>query len=145
MEKENDKLKTESQIKEKIPIDINENKTVNFEKESITKNDNKNELLSILTFRKFVDLFYKNREGMLHSQLYNNVKLISFEEGKVVLNSSYIKDPHFNRTVAKLISKWTRRIWQIESSSSNVGKSLNEEDIINQQKEIEKMKNHPDI
>ena len=47
--------------------------------------------------------------------------------------------------MAKLISKWTGRIWQIHASLSNVGKSLYEEDIINQQKEIEIMKNHPEI
>ena len=41
------------------------------------------------------------------------------------------------------MSKWTGRIWQIHSSSSNIGKSLYEEDLINQQKEIEKIKNHP--
>ena len=61
---------------------------------------------------------------MLHTQLYNNVRLISFNEGEVTLNTDSIKNPHFNRTVAKLISKWTGRIWQIHSSSSNVGKSL---------------------
>ena len=82
---------------------------------------------------------------MLHTQLYNNVRLISFKEGEVTLNTELINDPHFNRTVAKLISKWTGRIWQIHTSTSNVGKTLYEEDLINQQKEIEKMKNHPEI
>ena len=82
---------------------------------------------------------------MLHTQLYNNVKLISFKVGEITLNTDSIKDLHFNRTVAKLISKWTGRIWQIHSSTSNVGKSLYEEDLINQQKEIDKMKNHPEI
>ena len=48
-------------------------------------------------------------------------------------------------SVAKLISKWTGRIWQIHSSTSNLGKSLHDEDIINQQKEIEIMKNHPEV
>ena len=82
---------------------------------------------------------------MLHTQLYNNVKLISFKEGEITLNTEKIKDSQFNRTIAKLISKWTGRIWQIHSSSSNLGKSLFEEDIIIQQKEILKMKNHSKI
>ena len=143
--KETENMQNESQIPEANLNDINQNKTINFVKEPIKSSENKDKLFKVLTFRKFVDLFYENREGMLHSQLYNNVKLVSFEEGKVVLNSSNIKDPNFNRIIAKLISKWTRRIWQIESSTNNLGKSLSEEDIINQQKEIEKMKNHPDI
>ena len=97
------------------------------------------------SFKNFVDFFYQHKEGMLHTQLYNNVRLISFKEGEVTLNTELINDTHFNRTVAKLISKWTGRIWQIHSSTSNVGKSLYEEDLINQQKEIDKMKNHPEI
>tara|TARA_Y100001936_G_C15906093_1_gene575928 strand:+ start:397 stop:816 length:420 start_codon:yes stop_codon:yes gene_type:complete len=102
-------------------------------------------LLKIENFRQFVDLFYKKREALLHTQLYNSVKLVSFAEGEVTLNTLLIKDAHFNRNVAKLISTWTGRIWQIHSSDSNVGSSLAEEDIINQQSEIKNMKNHPEI
>ena len=76
---------------------------------------------------------------MLHTYLYNNTKLISFEEGKITVNIEKISDPHFSRTVAKLVSKWTDRIWQITISDSNIGKTLYEEDLIIQQKEIEKM------
>ncbi len=110
---------------------------------SIVKNTSS--LLKIENFRQFVDLFYKKREALLHTQLYNSVKLVSFAEGEVTLNTLLIKDAHFNRNVAKLISTWTGRIWQIHSSDSNVGSSLAEEDIINQQSEIKNMKNHPEI
>ncbi len=131
----------------KIQNETNEsNKVLNF-------NENKKEILPkenvnikhIQDFRHFVDMFFKNREGLLHTKLYNDVQLVSFKEGEVTLNTSKINDTGFNRTVAKLISKWTGRIWQIHSSTSNLGKSLHDEDIINQQKEIEIMKNHPEI
>ena len=56
-----------------------------------------------------------------------------------------IRDKNFNRDVAKLISKWTGRIWQIHSSDSNIGSSLSEEDVVNQQNEIKTMKNHPEV
>ncbi len=120
------------------------NKILNFDKE--VKN-NSNEILNknfyeIRDFRQFVDMFFKNREGLLHTKLYNDVRLISFKDGELVLNTEKISDKSFNRIVAKLISKWTGRIWQINSSTSNLGKSLYEEDIINQQKEIEIMKNN---
>ena len=85
------------------------------------------------------------REALLHAQLYNSVKLISFKEGEVTINTSALRDPHFNRNVAKFISTWTGRIWQIHSSDSNVGSSLSEEDVVNQQNEIKVMKNHPEI
>ncbi len=119
-------------------LNFNENKKEILPKENV-------DIKHVQDFRHFVGMFFKNREGLLHTKLYNDVKLISFKEGEVTLNSSNINDTDFNRTVAKLISKWTGRIWQIHSSTSNLGKSLHDEDIINQQKEIEIMKNHPEV
>ncbi len=104
-----------------------------------------NSLVKISNFRQFVDLFYQNREALLHTQLYNSVKLISFKEGEVIINATSIRDQHFTRNIAKLISKWTGRIWQIHSSDSTVGSSLSEEDVVNEQNEIKIMKNHPEI
>ena len=101
--------------------------------------------IPVKSFRQFVDLFYQKKEGMLHTYLYNNVKLVSFKEGEIVINSEAIADPHFCRTIAKYISKWTGRIWQVSTSSSNIGKTLYEEDLLAQQKEIEIMKNDPQI
>ena len=96
--------------------------------------------ISITSFREFVDLFYKKREAMLHTHLYNNVKLVSFKEGEVVLNSISLNDDSFTRSIARLASMWTGRIWQIIGSDSNIGNTLQEEDVIEEQKEIEKMK-----
>ena len=82
---------------------------------------------------------------MIHTFLYNNAKLVSFKEGEVIINTSSIVDQHYLRTIAKLASTWTERIWQISSSTSNIGKTLYEEDIILQQKDIEVMKTDPEI
>ena len=101
--------------------------------------------LIIKSYRHFVDLFYQKREGMLHTYLYNNVKLISFKEGEVVIDAKFVADSHFTRTIAKLVSTWTGRIWQVNASSSNIGKSLYEEDLIEQHKEIEIMKNDIEV
>tara|TARA_B100000575_G_C23115128_1_gene644536 strand:+ start:410 stop:2098 length:1689 start_codon:yes stop_codon:yes gene_type:complete len=126
---------------------IDQNKVINFQK-NILNNDRKvsnSNSKEILNFRQFVEMFFKNREGILHSKLYNEVTLISFKDGEVVLNTEKISDKTFNKNVSKLISKWTGRIWQVNSSTSNLGKSLFEEDIINQQKEIELMKNNTEV
>ncbi len=139
---EQTKLEVSDNI-EKKKIDINSD-TNNVE--SHVKKETINiSAIQVSNFRQFVDYFYIKREALLHAQLYNSAKLISFKEGEVTLNTSGLRDPHFNRNVAKLISKWTGRIWQIHSSDSNIGSSLSEEDIINQQNEIKVMKNHPEI
>ena len=101
--------------------------------------------LSVKSYRNFVDLFYQKREGMLHTYLYNNAKLITFKEGEVIINVKTITDPHFTRIIAKLVSTWTGRIWQVSSSSSNIGQTLQEKDLIEQQKQINKMKNNPEV
>ena len=130
-------LQNEANESSKV-LNFNENKKEILPEENV-------DIMHVQDFRHFVDMFFKNREGLLHTKLYNDVKLVSFKEGEVTLNTSKINDTAFNRTVAKLISKWTGRIWQIHSSTSNLGKSLHDEDIINQQKEIEIMKNHPEV
>ncbi len=147
--------KMDKEVVKKEPLEKNlelqnksneSNKVLNFNenKKEISPKENVN-IKHIQDFRHFVDMFFKNREGLLHTKLYNDVQLVSFKEGEVTLNISKINDTGFNRIVAKLISKWTGRIWQIHSSTSNLGKSLYDEDIIKQQKEIEIMKNHPEV
>ncbi len=126
-----------------IQDDVN-NKILNFNKNSNEdKENNSNTLIKqIENYRQFVEMFFINREGMLHSKLYNDVRLINFKDGELIINISRISDKYFTKNISKLISKWTGRIWQIKTSSSNLGKSLFEEDIINQQKEIELMKDN---
>ena len=135
------KIETKKQLVNKtvnkIKNDILMDKVENLQKPEGAK--------SINSFRHFVDLFYQKREAMLHTYLYNNVKLVSFKEGEVVVNILSIADPNFTRTLAKLVSTWTGRIWQVITSSSNIGKTLYEEDLLEQQKEIEKLKNDPEI
>ena len=143
--KESDEVKLESndiELKKKNNLNDNAISSVDENKSTITKIAS---LVQITSFRSFVDFFYMKREALLHTQLYNSVKLISFKEGEVTINTSKIKDQHFNRNVAKLISKWTGRIWQIHSSDSNIGSSLSDEDVMNQQNEIKIMKNHPEL
>jgi len=131
--------------KKKDELNIGEKNQSNIIKNIEKKSTNIKGIISVKSYRHFVELFYKNKEAILHTNLYNNVKLISFKEGEIEINSSSISDKHFNRTIAKLISKWTGRIWQVSSSTSNLGQSLYEEDLIQEQKEIEQMKDDPEV
>ena len=144
--------KEDKQSSEKIGIQHNNenketNKILNFKKEQPREKVNNLDTnhLIIHDYRQFVEIFFKNREGILHTQLYNDARLISFKDGEIYLNTDKISDKLFNRKIAKLISTWTGKIWQVNSSTSNLGKSLYEEDIINQKKEIEIMKNNYDV
>ena len=131
--------------KKKDELNIGEKNQANIIKNIEKKSTNIKGIISVKSYRHFVELFYKNKEAILHTNLYNNVKLISFKEGEIEINSSSISDKHFNRTIAKLISKWTGRIWQVSSSTSNLGQSLYEEDLIQEQKEIDQMKDDQEV
>ncbi len=136
-------LNLENNNQQKSKQENNKNKILNFsDTTEVKKNKNYQE---IQDFRQFVELFFTNREGILHTQLYNEVSLVSFKVGEIVINIDKISNKTFTRDVAKLISKWTGRIWQVKSSTSNLGKSLHDEDIIIQQKEIELMKNNSQV
>ena len=137
-------------IKKEATTSIKNNsiKSIELDNEKLNKNlpeTSDKSIINISSYREFVDLFYIKKEGMIHSNLYNKVKLISFKEGEVILNTDSIIDKHFNRTVGKNISKWTGRIWQIHSSNSNIGKSLFEEDLLKQQEEIKEMQNNSEV
>ncbi|PPR41066.1 MAG: DNA polymerase III subunit tau [Alphaproteobacteria bacterium MarineAlpha5_Bin12] len=112
------------------------------DREDITK---KNEEKKIRSYREFVEMFKKYREPILFTKLYNNVKKISFEEGKVVLNFEDVDDENFARQIKTLISKWTGRIWNVILSDNKTGKTLAEEDVIRKQKLLEEINNYPEI
>ncbi len=138
--KEENILNLEKNYQKKSKQEYDKNEILNF---SYTKEvQNNKSFQEIKNYRQFVELFFTNREGILHTQLYNEVTLVSFKDGEIVINIDKISNKTFTRDVAKLISKWTGRIWQVKSSTSNLGKSLYDEDIIIQQKEIELMKNN---
>ena len=118
------------------------NKTID---DSAISKDIKKNIISVNSYRDFVNLFYQKREGILHTHLYNSAKLISFKEGDLILNIENVSYNNFTRILSRFISMWTGRIWTVSSSNSNIGKTLQEEDIINQQKEIELIKKNKEI
>ena len=140
--KEESILNLEKNHQNKSKKEHDNNEILNF---SNTKEVQNKSFQEIKNYRQFVELFFTNREGILHTQLYNEVTLVSFKDGEIVINIDKISNKTFTRDVAKLISKWTGRIWQVKSSTSNLGKSLYDEDIIIQQKEIELMKNNTQV
>ena len=99
----------------------------------------------IKSFRELVELFNLYKEVLLYMKLYNEVKVITFEEGKLTLNIDGLNDPNFVKQITKLISKWTGRIWTVSLSDNKTGKTLAEEDIILKENKLEKIKKYPDV
>ena len=139
----------ESATEDKLHTDLN--KQSNNENEKVLNNlssdsnENSNEFVNnvkknIKTFRELVELFNYYREVMLYTKLYNEVKVIKFEEGKLTLSIDKLNDQNFVKKITKLISKWTGRIWTISLSDGKTGKTLAEEDIILKENKLESIK-----
>ena len=63
-------------------LNIKKNSTKSIEIDNKKQSENLPEtsdksIINISSYREFVDLFYIKKEGMIHSNLYNKVKLIS--------------------------------------------------------------------
>ncbi len=145
---DNNILSEDDKNKVKISSKVNNDhsKTINeLENKVENKKINNDIIKKASNFREFVELFHKNREGLLHTQLYNEVKLISFEVGKISINVKDIRNSNFTKEITKLISKWTGRIWTINTSDSNVGKTLAEEDILLKEKLFNEIENDNDV
>ncbi|MBI28294.1 MAG: DNA polymerase III subunit tau [Alphaproteobacteria bacterium MarineAlpha5_Bin11] len=124
------------------------NETINklqFEQGSKVSQEQSAITKKINSFRELVELFYKYREGILYTQMYNDVKLIGFEEGKIVININDINNKNFARSITKLISMWTGRIWTVNLSDSTTGKTLAEEDLIEKEKNLKLIEKDIDI
>ena len=138
--------------KDKFHADVNEqsnNEKVLNSLSSDSKKETKelvnNVKKEIKTFRELVELFNYYREAILYTKLYNEVKVIKFEEGKLTLNIERLSDPNLVKKIIKLISKWTGRIWTISLSDGKTGKTLAEEDIILKENKLENIKKYPDV
>tara|TARA_Y100000590_G_C15719075_1_gene1012890 strand:+ start:885 stop:2594 length:1710 start_codon:yes stop_codon:yes gene_type:complete len=146
--------KKESVTENKLHTDLN--KQSNNENEKVLNNlssdsnEKSKEFVNnvkknIKTFRELVELFSYYREVMLYTKLYNEVKVIKFEEGKLTLSIDKLNDQILVKKITKLISKWTGRIWTISLSDGKTGKTLAEEDIILKENKLESIKKYPDV
>ena len=62
--------------KKKDELNISESNQINIIKNIKQKSTNIKGTIPVKSYRQFVDLFYKNKEPILHTNLYNNVKRI---------------------------------------------------------------------
>ena len=96
-----------------------------------------------LNFLEVVELFNKNRELLLYTQLKNDVRLVAFEDGKLTLNISPNLPRDFAGKVAELLTKWTGSPWKIMVSNAEGEKSLAEQEATKKQENMAEISNHP--
>jgi DNA polymerase-3 subunit gamma/tau len=94
-------------------------------------------------FEQAVELFNKNRELLLYTQLKNDVWLVAFEVGKIDLKISTDLSRDFITKVTDCLNRWTKMQWKIILSNFSSNPSLHEQESTRKEKDIKKLSAHP--
>ena len=110
-----DQLKNTNQIKKKPNNNI-----------SSTKNKNE---IEIRNFQDLIDQANKEKEVELKFDLERNVKLLSFNKGKIDISFNEKLNQNFIKNLTEKLLNWTGERWIISLSKNNDAKSLYEKNI----------------
>ena len=105
--------------------------------------DNQNKKIEITSFQDLIDLANKEKEIELKYDLERNVKLLSFNNGKIDISFNEELNKNFIKNLTEKLFQWTGKRWIISLSKNRNAKSIyekNQEDKIERLVEFEKSK-----
>ena len=104
--------------------------------------NNKNEELKIkiTSFKDLIDKSYKEKEIELKYDLERNVKLVSFNRGKIDISFNEKLNQNFIKNLTEKLLQWTGERWIISLSKNMEAKSIHEKNLENQNKIIKEFK-----
>ena len=144
--------KIDDQPVDKIPNQIkNQLKNINQIKTNPIKNlskDNQNTKIEITSFQDLINLANKEKEIELKYDLERNVKLVSFNKGKIDISFNEKLNKNFIKNLTEKLLSWTGERWIISLSKNSNAKSIyekNQEDKNNMIEEFKKSKVAQDI
>jgi len=144
--------KIEDQPIDNIPNQIkNQLKNINQIKTNPIKNlskDSQNTKVEITSFQDLINLANKEKEIELKYDLERNVKLVSFNRGKIDISFNEKLNKNFIKNLTEKLLSWTGERWIISLSKNSNAKSVyekNQEDKNNMIEEFKKSKVAQDI
>ena len=144
--------KIDDQPVDNIPNQIkNQLKNINQIKSSPIKNlfkENKNKKIEITSFQDLINLANKEKEIELKYDLERNVKLVSFNRGKIDISFNEKLNKNFIKNLTEKLFSWTGERWIIALSKNNEAKSVYEKNLKDKEnmiKEFEKSEMALDI
>ena len=136
--------KIEDQPIDNIPNQIkNQLKNINQIKTNPIKNlskDNQNTKIEITSFQDLIDLANKEKEIELKYDLERNVKLVSFNRGKIDISFNEKLNKNFIKNLTEKLLSWTGERWIISLSKNSNVKSIYEKDQEDKKNMIEEFK-----
>ena len=118
----------------------NQLKNVNQIKTSLIKNlsnENRNTKIEITNFQDLINLANKEKEIELKYDLERNVKLVSFNRGKIDISFNEKLNKNFIKNLTEKLLSWTGERWIISLSKNSEAKSVYEKNLENKDNMIE--------
>ena len=134
----------QDQIKNQLK-NINQIKTNPIENSS---KKSQNIKIEIMSFQDLINLANKEKEIELKYDLERNVKLVSFNRGKIDISFNEKLNKNFIKNLTEKLLSWTGERWIISLSKNSNAKSIyekNQEDKNNMIEEFKKSKVAQDI
>ena len=136
--------KIDDQPVDNIPNQIkNQLKNINQIKTSPIKNlskENQKINVEIKSFKDLINLAHKEKEIELKYDLERNVKLVSFNRGKIDISFNEKLNKNFIKNLTEKLLSWTGERWIISLSKNNEAKSVYEKNLENKDTMIEEFK-----
>ncbi len=136
--------KIDDQSVDNIPNQIkNQLKNINQIKTNPIKNftkESQNTKVEITSFQDLINLANKEKEIELKYDLERNVKLVSFNRGKIDISFNEKLNKNFIKNLTEKLLSWTGERWIISLSKNNEAKSVYEKNLEDKDNMIEEFK-----
>ena len=136
--------KIDDQPVDNIPNQIkNQLKNINQIKTNPIKNlskENQSTKIEIKSFQDLISLANREKEIELKYDLERNVKLVSFNKGKIDISFNEKLNKNFIKNLSEKLLSWTGERWIISLSKNNEAKSVYEKNLEDKDNMIEEFK-----
>jgi len=95
------------------------------------------------SFADVVALFEQRREPLKHTQLKQNVRLVSFEPGKIEIRLTEELPRDFALQISNCLTQWTGQPWKVTLSQEEGNPSLHDAEITRKEQHIQEVSAHP--
>ncbi|MEC6987110.1 MAG: DNA polymerase III subunit gamma/tau [Pseudomonadota bacterium] len=134
----NENISSETQLPNQIKDQLkNTNQIKTSPLKNLTSNNQKSKI-EIKSFNDLIDQANKEKEIELKYDLERNVKLVSFNKGKIDISFNERLNKNFIKNLTEKLLQWTGERWIISLSKNTEAKSLYEQTIENKSNLIEK-------
>ena len=139
-EKKNDNNALETNLPNKIKNQLKSTDQIKSDPIKNLTEKNQNNKFKITSFQSLIDKANVEKEIELKYDLERNVKLVSFNKGKINISFNEKLNKNFIKTLTEKLLQWTGERWIITLSKNNEVKSIYEKNIENQNNQIEEFK-----